>query len=119
MFSLIKTIFTFIFFYLVVSFPVADRPLFFYMNNYTEPVVKKIYSGAKGLVIKIKQDVIMPTTETIHESIYSNIDKISTKMSANKRVKKKHSEIKKEFNRHIHHLEKYTDEDKNKLLDLL
>ena len=124
MFGLIKTFFTFGFFYILISLPVSNKPLFFHMNVHTQPIVERIYKNTIEALVDLKKKILKPTGEKLKNNIYSKIDEVSTKMSANKKIDRKMKNIKKEYQKKFHHHNhdhnhNYSDEDRKKLFDLL
>ena len=92
------------------------------MNVHTQPIVEKIYTSTLQALVDLKNKILRPTGETLKNNIYSKIDEVSTKMSANKKIERKMKKIKKEYQKKFHHHDhnhNYSDEDRRKLLDLL
>ena len=94
------------------------------MNVHTQPIVEKIYTTTIKALVDLKNKILKPTGETFKNNIYSKIDEVSTKMSANKKIERRMKKIKKEYQKKFHHHNNdhnhnYSDEDRKKLLDLL
>ena len=59
------------------------------MNVHTQPIVEKIYTSTLQALVDLKNKILRPTGETLKNNIYSKIDEVSTKMSANKKIERK------------------------------
>ena len=128
MFFVLKTTISFVVFYIFLSFPLKNKPIFLYMHEYTSSVTSIIYKNLTHLKSELSNEVIKPSINKIETSIYEKVDTVSTKLSGIKKQKNAFNKIKEEAelieeqfkpshegHQHDHHEYK----DRDKLIELL
>lgn len=110
MFSALKFLISFCVSFVVLSIPVQQKPLFYYLNRWAEPITQEIFTGSKEVLIEgVKQ------SKTFGKKLFNNTapagDDISLQSSSVVKKKKTLEDI--------HHDETYTEEEKNMLLNIL
>ena len=128
MFFVLKTTISFIVFYIFLSFPLNNKPIFLHMHEHTSAVTRIIYKNLTHLKSELSNEVIKPSVNKIETSIYERVDSVSTKLSGMKKQKKVFDKIKETArginqkfspseDRHQHDNHEYRDRDK--LIELL
>ena len=111
MFSMLKFVITFCFSFLLLSIPVQNKPLFYYLNQWAKPITNEVFSGSRDVLLKgVKR------SKNFSQQIFNNTvpqkDEISLQNSS--LDKGKHEALK-----HIDHGEDYTAEEKDMLKKIL
>lgn len=128
MIFVIKTCISFVFFYIFLSYPINNKPIFLYMHEHTSAATGIIYKNFTHLKNELSEDIVKPSVQKIETSIYKKVDSVSTKLSGMKKQKKAFNQIKhravelnKKFSRHSEnsHHDNHHYEDREKLLELL
>lgn len=52
MFSMLKFLITFSISFLLLSIPVQKKPLFYYLNQWAEPITNEVFSGSKEVLLE-------------------------------------------------------------------
>ena len=110
MFSALKFMISFCFSFLLLSIPVQKKPLFFYLNQWAQPITEEIFTGSKDVLLNgVKQ------SKTFGKKLFNNTapstDNISLQSSSTVKRKKTLEDI--------DHGEAYTAEEKDMLLNIL
>jgi len=110
MFSALKFVISFCLSFLLLSIPVQNKPLFFYLYGWAQPITEEVFSGSKEVLLNgVKQ------SKNFGKKLFSNTapstDKISTKSSSINRSKESLEEISNN--------ESFTAEEKGMLINIL
>ncbi|MEC7274992.1 MAG: hypothetical protein VXV96_01630 [Bdellovibrionota bacterium] len=110
MFSILKFSIAFCFSFLLLSIPVQEKPLFYYLNTWAQPITEEVFSGSReALLDGVKKGKSFSTK--IFNNTIPKEDKISTKSS---------SVDKEELEEHLHnHSEDYTMEERDMLQKII
>lgn len=109
MFSALKFMISFCVSFLVLSIPVQQKPLFFYLNQWAQPITEEIFSGSKDALLQgVKQ------SKTFGKKLFNNTAPSSDNISF-----QSSSVTKKKTIEDIDHNETYTAEEKDMLLNIL
>jgi hypothetical protein len=125
MFFILKTSISFIVFYIFLSFPLKNKPIFLYMYEYTSAATSIIYKNLTHLKMELNKEIIQPSVNKIETTIYKKVDTVSTKLSGIKKQKRIINQIKERAESVNHHFKEdshdhhHHNEDKEKLLNLL
>jgi hypothetical protein len=111
MFSMLKFLITFCFSFLLLSIPVQRKPLFYYLNQWAQPITNEVFSGSKDVLLEgVKK------SKSFGQKIFNNTvpqkDEISLQNSSIDKSKKQALDI-------IDHGEDYTAEEKDMLKKIL
>lgn len=110
MFAMLKFAITFCVSFLLLSIPVQEKPLFYYLNNWAKPITDEVFTGSKDVLLKgVKK------SKNFSQKLFNNTvpqDEISLQNS---------SIDKKEVLKNIEHDhgEHYTEEEKDMLKKIL
>ena len=116
MLFLIKTTISFLVFYIFLSIPIQNKPIFLHCHEYTSPATQIIYKNFSSLKDELNEEVIKPSTNKIQTNIYKKVDSISTKLSGMKKEKELLKNVQKKMHEHHHH--EHDKEDREKLNNL-
>lgn len=110
MFAMLKFMITFCVSFLLLSIPVQEKPLFYYLNRWAKPITDEVFTGSKDVLLKgVKK------SKNFSQKLFNNTvpqDEISLQNS---------SIDKKEVLKNIEHDhgEHYTEEEKDMLKKIL
>lgn len=106
MFSTIKNIITLSVFFLVMSYPVKNKPLFSYVYDVTSPMTKPLYKKADHLIShgyaktkRLVRDLFFNAEPKV--SIKSFTDSVNQRLSSQSKVKKRSPSYKEGLDEHI------------------
>ena len=131
MIFIFKTTISFIIFYIFLSFPLKNKPIFLYMYEHTSAATTIIYKNLTHLKSELSNEVIKPSVNRIETSLYEKVDSVSTKLSGIKKQKKLFNKIKRqakfvgnkfkpiEQHEHPGHHDHHEYKDRDKLIELL
>ena len=127
MFAIIKFFLAFCLSFVFLSIPIQDKPIFYYLNQWAEPITSEIFNSSKSAIIEGVKE-----TKVISKKMFNNTkpkgDEISvTSSSISHKKNKSHSHVQdiveaEEINHEIEgikHSDEYTDEEKNMLNNIL
>lgn len=105
MFSMLKFAIAFCFSFLILSIPVQNQPLFYYLNDWASPITKEVFTGTKNTLLDgVKK------TKKVGSKLFNNTtpkkDEISLQSSSIDKV---------ELKKHLDHAENYTAEERGML----
>tara|TARA_B100000927_G_scaffold282749_1_gene269750 strand:+ start:749 stop:1105 length:357 start_codon:yes stop_codon:yes gene_type:complete len=116
MLFIIKTTISFLIFYIFLSIPVRNKPIFLHCHEYTNPATEIIYKNFSSLKDELNEEVIKPSASKIQTNIYKKVDSISTKLSGMKKEKDLIESVHKKMHKHHHH--SHDENDREKLNNL-
>lgn len=113
MFSMLKFLISFCVSFVLLSIPVQNKPLFFYLNSWAKPITQEIFADSKDVLLKgVRQG------KSFGKKLFNNtaptIDKINLSSSS---IDKGKGEVK--VAPEIDHDETYTEEEKDMLIKIL
>lgn len=121
MFSVIKFFIAFCVSFVLLSIPIQEKPVFYYLNQWAEPITQEIFSSSKKVIIDGVKE-----TKVISKKMFNNTkpkeDHISIKSSSLDKMKISQQELEDEVRDEIEgikHSDEYTDEEKNMLNQIL
>ena len=79
MFFVLKTIISFVVFYIFLSFPLKTNQFFSICTNTRVLLTRIIYKNLTHLKSELSNEVIKPSVNKIETSIYEKVDSASTK----------------------------------------
>ncbi len=109
-----------------MSIPIQNKPIFYYLNEWAEPITQEIFSSSKSALLEGVKE-----TKVIGKKMFNNtkpkVDKISVKSSSINKEDENHShfhqdEINSDLSDEIEgikHSDEFTDEEKNMLNNIL
>ena len=118
MFSVLKFMIAFCFSFVLLSIPIQQKPMFYYLNDWASPITQEIFSSSKQALMKG-----VKSTKKIGNKMFNNTrpeqDKINVQSSSvNKKSRDYDHELEHEIEG-IKHSDEYTDEEKNMLNQIL
>ncbi len=121
MFAVIKFFLAFCISFVLLSIPVQERPIFYYLNQWAKPITQELFNSSKSAIIDGVKE-----TKVIGKKMFNNSipkeDQISiTSSSIDKKQSHTdhfHEELDDEIEG-IKHSDEYTDEEKNMLNKIL
>ncbi len=125
MFAVLKFFLAFCISFVLLSIPIQEKPIFYYLNQWAQPITSEIFSSSKSAIIEGVKE-----TKVIGKKMFNNTkpkaDEISvTSSSVNRSSKPKHIQKQadeEEINHEIEgikHSDEFTDEEKNMLNNIL
>jgi nicotinamide mononucleotide adenylyltransferase len=120
MFAVIKFFIAFSFSFVLLSIPIQEKPIFYYLNEWARPITKEIFSSSRSAILEGVKE-----TKTIGKKMFNNTrpkeDEISTTSSSLDKHSH-HESIDEEMRDEIEgikHSDEFTDEEKNMLNQIL